>query len=498
MKFSSRRKSKTAKRPAARPRASDRAEAGVAPRVVVLAAGIGSRMRSTLPKVLHRIGGRTLLDAVLDTATSVNPSRIVIVLGAGREKVELSLAGRDVTLVVQDPPLGTGDAVRSALTALSDGAGPVVVLSGDAPLLTPGTLSHLIERQRENDLDLALLTFRPPEVGDLGRVVRDRRGRVLRIVEARDATARERNLTEANAGAYCFEARALGRALPKLERHGKTGEYYLTDAVEILAPGGGVEAIEAADWREGWGINTRRELAAAEEIERRRCLERAFDAGATIVDPATTRIDGRVRFEPDAVVHPFVCLEGDTLLEQGCEVLPFTRVTGSTVGPGAVVGPHCEIEGARIGPRARVGPFARLRPGTVLEEDVRVGNFVETKMAVLRAGVKAPHLSYLGDTEIGAGTNIGAGVITCNYDGEKKHHTSIGEGAFIGSDSQLVAPVTVGKGAYVGAGSTITRDVPDGALAVTRSPQKNLEGWASKRRARKSKKSSDTGLGTED
>jgi len=489
MRAPSSKKPKTPKRRPARPKA--RAEASVAPRVVVLAAGIGSRMRSTLPKVLHRIGGRTLLDAVLDTATSVNPSRIVIVLGAGREQVEQSLAGRDVTVVVQDPPLGTGDAVRRALTALSDGAGPVVVLSGDAPLLTTGTLSLLIERQRDKGLDLALLTFRPPEVGDLGRVVRDRRGRVLRIVEAVNATAREKDLTEANAGAYCFAAKALARALSKLVRNGKTGEYYLTNAVEILAPDGAVEALEAGDWREGWGINTRRELAAAEEIERRRCLERAFDAGATIVDPATTRIGARVRFEPDAVVHPFVCLEGDTLLEQGCEVLPFTRVTGSTVGPGAVVGPHCEVEDARIGPRARVGPFARLRPGTVLEEDVRVVNFVETKMAVLRAGVKAPHLSYLGDTEIGAGANIGAGVITCNYDGERKHHTSIGEGAFIGSDSQLVAPVTVGKGAYVGAGSTITRDVPDGALAVTRSPQRNLEGWASKRKARKSEKSSD-------
>ena len=483
MKASSTRKSTAAKPlPAGRKAAP---EAAVPPRVVVLAAGIGSRMRSTLPKVLHRIGGRTLLDAVLDTAASANPSRIVAILGAGRDQVEQSLAGRDVTVVVQDPPLGTGDAVRRAFSALSDGEGPVVVLSGDVPLLTAATLGRLIDRQREGNLDLTLLTFRPPEIGDLGRVVRNRRGRVLRIVEARNATARERSFTEANAGAYCFAAKALGRALSKLTRNAKTGEYYLTDAVEILAPGGGVEAIEAGDWREGWGINTRRELAAAEEIERRRCLERAVDAGASIVDPATTRIDARVRFEPDSVVHPFVCLEGDTLLEQGCEVLPFTRVTNSTVGPGAVIGPHCDVEGSRIGPRARVGPFARLRPGTVLEEDVRVGNFVETKMAVLRAGAKASHLSYLGDTEIGPGANIGAGVITCNYDGEKKHHTSIGEGAFIGSDSQLVAPVTVGKGAYVGAGSTITRDVPDGALAVTRSPQRNLEGGASKRKARR-------------
>lgn len=460
------------------------------PRVIVLAAGVGSRMRSTLPKVLHRIGGRTLLDAVLDTAEEISPSQVIAVIGAGREQVEKVLSGRAVTIVVQDPPLGTGDAVRCALPALaSDASAPVVVLSGDAPLLSAATLAKLIDRRREKNLDLAFLSFRPPDAGDLGRVVRDREGRVRRIVEARDSTPRERRLSEANAGVYCFAAPALERALGKLAPNPLNGEYYLTDAVGVLAGNGGaIEAIEAEDWREGWGINTRRELAAAEEIERRRCLERAFDAGATIVDPATTRVGARVRFEPDAVVHPFVCLDGDTVLEQGCEVLPFTRIIDSTVGPGAIVGPHCEVEGARIGPRARVGPFARLRPETILEEDVRVGNFVETKKVVLHAGAKASHLSYLGDAEVGAGANIGAGVITCNYDGERKHRTSIGEGAFIGSDSQLVAPVSVGKDAYVGAGSTITRDVPDGALAVTRVPQKNLEGWASKRRARKEKR----------
>jgi bifunctional UDP-N-acetylglucosamine pyrophosphorylase / glucosamine-1-phosphate N-acetyltransferase len=463
-----------------------RAAAEGPPQVIVLAAGVGSRMRSTLPKVLHRIGGRTLLDAVLDTAEGVSPSRIVAVVGAGRESVEAALSGRDVTTVVQDPPLGTGDAARQGRTALSDGSGPVLILSGDAPLLTSATLTKLIARHRERKLDLAFLTFRPPETGELGRVVRDAKGRVRRIVEARNATAREMRLPEANAGVYCFSPDALSRALGKLPRNRVNGEYYLTDAVEILVSSGrAVEAVEAEDWREGWGINTRAELAAAEEIERRRSLERAMDAGASIIDPATTRIGPKVRFEPDAVVHPFVCIEGTSVVEQGSEILPFTRVIDCVIGPGAVVGPHCELEGARVGPRSRVGPFARLRPGTVLEEDVRVGNFVETKKALLRAGAKAPHLTYLGDAEIGARANIGAGVITCNYDGEKKHHTSIGEGAFIGSDSQLVAPVTVGKGAWVGAGSTITQDVPDGALAVSRAPQKNLPGWVERRKSRK-------------
>jgi bifunctional UDP-N-acetylglucosamine pyrophosphorylase/glucosamine-1-phosphate N-acetyltransferase len=492
MRASTKKKKPVGRSRAQRPARTHEPEAP--PQVVVLAAGIGSRMRSTLPKVLHRIGGRTLLEAVLDTAEGISPSRIVAVVGAGKDRVEAVLAGRAVTIVVQHPPLGTGDAARRALPALSNGPGPVVILSGDAPLLTSPTLAKLIERWRDAGLDLALLTFRPPELGDLGRVVRDDRGRVRRIVEARGATAREKRLTEANAGVYCFAAPALTRALGELGRNRGSGEYYLTDAVEILASSGGaVEAVEAEDWREGWGINTRAELAAAEEIERRRCLERALEAGATIVDPATTRIGSKVRFEPDAVVHPFVCLDGTSILEQGCEVLPFTRVTDSSIGSAAVVGPHCEIEGAQIGPRSRVGPFARLRPGTVLEEDVRVGNFVETKKTVLRAGVKASHLSYLGDAEVGEGANIGAGVITCNYDGEKKHRTTIGEGAFIGSDSQLVAPVTIGKGAYVGAGSTVTRDVPEGALALTRVPQKNVEGWAERRKARKEEKPSANG-----
>ncbi|HEX9285845.1 MAG TPA: NTP transferase domain-containing protein, partial [Thermoanaerobaculia bacterium] len=268
-------KASAKKKRAARPR-SRPGEPEPPPQVVVLAAGVGSRMRSALPKVLHRVGGRTLLDAVLDTAQGLSPSRIVAVIGAGREKIESALAGRDVTIVVQDPPLGTGDAARRALSALSNGPGPVVILSGDAPLLTAATVARLIERRREKDLDLALLTFRPPDAGDLGRVVRDPRGRVRRIVEARNATARERRLMEANAGVYCFTGSALSDALAKLVANPLTREFYLTDAVEILASAGGaVEAVEADDWREGWGVNTRRDLAAAEEIERRRCLERA-------------------------------------------------------------------------------------------------------------------------------------------------------------------------------------------------------------------------------
>ncbi|MFY9551943.1 MAG: bifunctional UDP-N-acetylglucosamine diphosphorylase/glucosamine-1-phosphate N-acetyltransferase GlmU, partial [Thermoanaerobaculia bacterium] len=302
----------------------------------------------------------------------------------------------------------------------------------------------------------------------------------------KNASPREKRIGEVNAGVYCFGPGALARALERIQVNALAKEYYLTDAVQILAAGKGkVEAIEAEDWREAWGVNTRRDLAAAEEIERRRGVERALDAGVTLLDPATVRIGPRVTLSPDVVLHPFVSLEGATQLAEGCEIRPFTRLVDAQVAAGAVVGPHCEVEGASIGARAQVGPFSRVRPGSVLEEDVRVGNFVETKATRLGKGAKALHLSYLGDADIGAGSNIGAGVITCNYDGEKKHPTRIGAKAFIGSDVQLVAPVTVGEGAYVGAGTTVTQDVPPGALALSRVPQVNKDGWAARKKAKK-------------
>ena len=467
-----------------RPRPSARGE-GEPPRVVVLAAGVGSRMRSALPKVLHRVAGRTLLEAVLDAAAPLSASRTVVVVGRERDRIAATLDGRGVLWAVQDPPLGTGDAVRRAREALGDG-GPIVVLAGDTPLLRPETLSQLLALQREKNLAASFLTFRPPDPGEFGRVVRDRAGRPIAIVEARNCSPRQRRLAEVNAGVYCFAPDALWRALERLEKDPVSGEFYLTDAIARLARGGArLAAIEAGDWREAWGVNTRRDLAAAEELENRRAIERALDAGVTVLDPSTVRIGPRVSFASDVVVHPFVSLEGETAIAGGCEILSFTRLADTRMEEGSAIGPHCDAEGARIGPRTRVGPYARLRPGTVLDEDVRVGNFVETKNAVLRRGVKALHLSYLGDVEIGANANIGAGVITCNYDGEKKHRTSVGEGAFVGTDSQLVAPVTVGRGAYVAAGTTVTQNVPDGALAISRVPQANKEGWAARRKAKK-------------
>jgi len=436
-----------------------------------------------VPGVLHRVGGRTLLEAALETAESLSPAKTVVVIGPDRRRIEEALSDRPVTIVVQDPPAGTADATRNAIESLPASGGSVVVFSGDVPLLRGQTLRSLVDRQKRRSLHLAILSFRPPDAADFRRVVRDTSGRILRVAAAGKAPGE----AEAHAGVYCFSERSLRRALavlagPGARRRGAD----LSEVVAALASDPGkVEAVEAEDWREAWGIRTRRDLAAAEEMARRLAVERALDVGASVVDPNTTRIGPRVVVEPDVVIHPFVSLEGNSVLREGSEVLPFTRVADSVLGPRAVVGPHCDVEGARVGTRSRVGPFARLRPGTVLEEDVRVGNFVETKTAILRRGVKASHLSYLGDTEIGEETNIGAGVITCNYDGERKNRTTIGRDAFIGSGTQLVAPVTVGDGAWIGAGSTITRDVPEGALALTRVPQTLDEGWVKRRRANK-------------
>jgi bifunctional UDP-N-acetylglucosamine pyrophosphorylase/glucosamine-1-phosphate N-acetyltransferase len=434
-----------------------------------MAAGAGTRMNSDLPKVLRRVAGRPMIDAVLDEAGKLSPSAVVVVVGHGRERVLAHLKGRpeELWFAVQDPPRGTGDAVRRAMPRLAEVAGPVLVLSGDTPLLTAASLRFLLAHLQRKKADLCLFTARPENPGSLGRIVR-KRGRLARIVEVKDATPEELGLSEVNAGIYCFDARALRKGLKSLSNRNAAGEFYLTDAVTALIRGGArVETLELADPREAMGVNSSRELALADAVERRRGAERLIDEGATILDPESTLVGPYVTAARDVVIHPFVVLEGRTSLAHGCEIKSF-----------------CDLNDAIVGPRTTVGPFARLRPGSVLEEDVRVGNFVEVKKARLRRGAKAAHLSYLGDADVGEEANIGAGTITCNYDGERKNFTRIGKGAFIGSDTQLVAPVDVGEGAYVGAGSTITKNVPPGSLAISRGSQRNIEGWAARRKKR--------------
>jgi bifunctional UDP-N-acetylglucosamine pyrophosphorylase/glucosamine-1-phosphate N-acetyltransferase len=434
--------------------------------VIVMAAGAGTRMNSDLPKVLHRVAGRAMLDAVLDEAEKLAPRRIVVVAGHGRDRVQSQVAARpSVRVAIQDPPRGTGDAVARALPLLEGASGPVLVLSGDTPLITAESLRLLLQRFHRSRAACALFSARPEDPGALGRIVR-RNGKLAAIVEVRDATPAQKKIGEINAGIYCFDSDALARGLRGMRDDNAAGEYYLTDAVTSLVRARRtVEAVEIPDAREAMGVNSRRELAFADAVERRRGAERLIDQGATLLDPESTLVGPYVSAARDVVIHPFVVLEGRTRLAEGCEIKSF-----------------CDLNDSVVGPRTTVGPFARLRPGTVLEEDVRVGNFVETKKAHLKRGAKASHLSYLGDTEVGEDANIGAGTITCNYDGEKKHFTRIGRDAFIGSDSQLVAPVEVGDGAYVGAGSTITKNVPPGALAISRGEQRNIPDWAARKR----------------
>lgn len=458
--------------------------------VVLLAAGRGVRMKSARPKVLHEAAGRALVDHVVGTARAFlagRPgSRLVVVAGAGREELvpHLARTAPEALVAVQDPPRGTGDAVRVAAPALGD-AVRVVVLAGDVPLLTAATLARLDEAL-DAGAGIAVLTALLADAGAYGRVVRDAQGRFERIVEAKDASPEVRALGEINSGIYAFDRALLERELPRLTDDNAQREYYLTDVLGYaVGDGAEVAAIPVGDPTEVLGVNSRLELAEVDSLLRRRAARAAMAAGATLIRPETITLDEDVTFGPDVVVEPFATITGASSIGAGTRIGQGCVVGSSTIGANVSVRPYCVIERAVVGDGAVVGPFARLREGTDLGEEVHVGNFVETKKARLEKGAKANHLTYLGDCRIGERTNVGAGVITCNYDGYGKNFTDIGARVFIGSDVQLVAPVTVGDGALVGAGSTITKDVPADALATSRVPQKTLEGGGAKYRERK-------------
>ena len=460
--------------------------------VVLLAAGRGVRMKSARPKVLHEAAGWPLIDHAVAVARAFlagrSGSRLVVVAGAGREELipHLARTAPEAVVVVQDPPRGTGDAVRVALPALGD-ATRVVVLAGDVPLLGAEALSRL-----EGSLDagpgagIAVLTALLDDAGSYGRVVRDGDGRFARIVEARDATPEERSLGEINSGIYAFERAVLERELPRLRDNNAQGELYLTDVLGLAVKDGiGVVAIPVEDASEVLGVNSRAELAEVDALLRRRAARAAMAAGATLIRPETITLDEGVTFGPDAIVEPFVTITGASSVGAGSRIGQGCVIASSTIGANVTLRPYSVLERAVVGDGSVVGPFARLREGTELAEGVHVGNFVETKKARLARGAKANHLTYLGDCSVGERTNVGAGVITCNYDGFGKHHTGIGADVFVGSDVQLVAPVTVGDGALIGAGSTITKDVPAGALATSRAPQRTIEGGGARYRERK-------------
>ncbi len=463
--------------------------------VVVLAAGQGKRMQSALPKVLHKVLGEAMLGHVLRTAEALRPDKLVVVTGHGRAQVEAYVAqwgaqpGRRVqpVCIEQVNPNGTGHAVSCAQPVWQD-ADEVLVLYGDVPLLRVETLQELLLKRDRGLLSLLVADMADPT--GYGRVVLQGE-QIQRVVEHKDANETERKITHVNAGMMAVRADFLKEALQKLSPNNAQGELYLTDLVGMAAQSGQPgRALLLRDGSEVQGVNQRAECALATAILKQRINLQHMLAGVAIEEPESAWIEATVRLEPDCTIAGNVELRGRTTVAAGAQIDRGCVVTDAEVGTGAHLLPYTVVADSRVGPGAHVGPFAHLRPGTVLEDKVKVGNFVETKKAHLGKGAKASHLSYLGDAEIGPDCNIGAGTITCNYDGVNKFKTVLGTGVFIGSDSQLVAPVTVGDGAYVGAGTTVTGDVPAGALAVSRTPQRNIEGWVAKRKARDAAKKS--------
>lgn len=454
--------------------------------VIVLAAGEGKRMRSGLPKVLHQLLGRTLLGHVLHAAAPLAAQNTLVVVGHGADEVSGHVGdiAPKAQTVLQAAQLGTGHATRVALESAPEvDTGTVVVVYGDTPLLRAATLSRLIDAHEQSGAAATVLSARVADPTGLGRLLRNDDGSVRGIVEHRDASAEQLEIDEINSGMYAFDVASLRDALSRLSRDNTQGEEYLTDVFELLlADGKSIGALAMSDPDEARGVNDRAQLAACGAIMRDRVNTELMRSGVTIVDPATTWIDVTVTIGRDALIEPNTQLRGGTAIGEGASIGPDTTLLDVYVGTGAsVVRTHGS--GAEVGARATVGPFSFLRPGSRLGASGKIGAYVETKNAVIGRGTKVPHLTYVGDATIGDDANIGAGTIFVNYDGVNKHHTTVGDAAFIGSNSSLVAPVTVGDGAFVAAGSAVTKDVPPGSLAVSRVPQRNVDGWVERRRA---------------
>ncbi len=444
--------------------------------IVILAAGQGTRMRSSKPKVLQPLAGRSLLDHVIDCAERLEAKQTHVVYGFGGDQVTEALQHRDVSWVLQAEQLGTGHAVAQAIPEVDD-ADAVLVLYGDVPLVQPETLSPLVEGAQSGSLVILSAELDNPH--GYGRIVRNNRGVVQEIVEQKDASPEQQAINEINTGLLAAPAKHLRRWLSELSNENAQGEYYLTDiAAMAVADNVPLEAIVAKNVAETQGINDKIQLAEAEAAHRVFQARKLMTQGATLIDPNRIDVRGEVTLGQDVSIDIDVILEGNVELGDGVQVGPYCHLKDVVVGEGTKIESHSVLDTAKVGQRCSIGPFARIRPGTQLAEEAKVGNFVETKKANIGKGSKVNHLTYIGDSDIGTNVNVGAGTITCNYDGANKHQTVIGDNAFIGSGTQLVAPVTVGAGANIGAGSVITKDAPANQLTVGRGRQVTIEGWS--------------------
>lgn len=448
---------------------------------VILAAGLGKRMNSSLPKVMHKIYDKPMIQYVLDSVSKLRPERTVVVVGEHLEELMGSIRGSAVSFALQREAKGTGDALSKAKAALKDFDGTVLVLNGDTPLVTPETLKRFLRLHHKQRNTVSLISFIADDPKAYGRILRDSSGRISSIVEDRDATEGQKNIKEVNSGVYAIEQAALS-LLKDIPLNPSKGEYYLTEVISIAKNRGyKVNSYCIGSENELMGVNTKSELLKAQLAMRKRIVNGWIEKGITFIDSDSAFVYPDVRIGGDTIIYPNVYLEGKTRVGKGCVIYPNVHIIDSEIGDGVFIKDSTVIEGAIVRSKAVIGPFAHLRHGCDIGSESKIGNFVEVKKSVIGQGTKASHLSYIGDALIGKGVNIGAGTITCNYDGKEKRRTTIDDNVFIGSDTQLVAPVRIGKGAYVGAGSTITKDVPPMSLALSRTEQKHIEGWAIKK-----------------
>jgi bifunctional UDP-N-acetylglucosamine pyrophosphorylase/glucosamine-1-phosphate N-acetyltransferase len=450
--------------------------------VVVLAAGLGTRMKSDVPKVLHTVLGRPMISYVIDAARGIKPSRIIAVINPLHQEVVEYMSSLGVDTAFQGRPLGTADALKSALSKLKGFKDTVIVVNGDTPLLHTGTIKKFISKHERSGADISVLSFKTDTPFSYGRIIRELSGNSWKIVEERDLSGDQRQINEVNSGIYVLNGKALG-LLKRVKKNPQKGEYYLTDIVEIGCNAGlKADVISVGREEEFFGVNTMADLLNVQWVLQDKIMSDFMKKGVRFYNPESVIIHDSVKIASDTIIYPNVCLEGKTEIGKGSKIFPGARIVDSTIGRNVSVLDNSVIEESKIGDHSTVGPFARFRPNSVLGKRVKVGNFVEVKNSTLSDGTKANHLSYIGDAIVGKNVNIGAGTITCNYDGVRKHKTVIEDGVFIGSDSQLIAPVRIGKGAYIAAGSTITDDIQAKSLAISRIKQVEYKGWTERKR----------------